>query len=103
MKKTFIILSVLLAAIACAPKDAQTLNVVPHPNEVTVKSGEFCVAGADVAYSAGCDELTQNLINAFAQQLTLVTGVESAVTEGKAGSGGYQTAGIPCRNTSAHH
>ena len=87
MKKTLIILSVLLAAVACAPKDVQTINVVPYPNEVNVKSGEFCVAGAEVAYSAACDELTKNLVDAFAQQLTLVTGVESKVTEGKAASG----------------
>ena len=87
MKKTLIILSVLLVAIACAPKDVQTINVVPYPNEVNVKSGEFCVVGADVTYSAACDELTKNLVNAFAQQLTLVTGVESKVTEGKAAAG----------------
>ena len=87
MKKTLILLSVLLVAIACAPKDIQTINVVPYPNEVNVKSGEFCVVGADVTYSAACDELTKNLVNAFAQQLTLVTGVESKVTEGKAAAG----------------
>ena len=87
MKKNLILLSILLAAIACAPKDVQTINVVPYPNEVNVKSGEFCVVGADMAYSATCDELTKNLVNAFAQQLTLVTGVESEVTEGKTADG----------------
>ena len=81
MKKTLIILSVLLAAASCAPKDVQTINVVPYPNEVTVKSGEFCVAGADVKYDAAADERTKALIDAFAQQLSLVTGVESAVSE----------------------
>ena len=87
MKKTLIILSVLLAAVACAPKDAQTLSVVPYPNEVTVKAGEFCVAGAPVRYEAANDDYSKALFNSFAEQLTLVTGVESAVYEGKAGNG----------------
>ena len=87
MKKTLIILSVLLAAVACAPKDVQTINVVPYPNEVQVKSGAFCVAGADVRYDAAADEMTKALLNAFAQQLSLVTGTESAVYEGEAGAG----------------
>ena len=81
MKKTLIILSVLLAAAACAPKNLQTINVVPYPNEVQIKSGEFCVAGADVKYDAAADERTKSLIDAFTQQLSLVTGVESAVSE----------------------
>ena len=81
MKKTFIILSVLLAAAACAPKNVQTINVVPCPNEVQVKPGGFCVAGADVKYDAAADERTKSLIDAFTQQLSLVTGVESAVSE----------------------
>ena len=81
MKKTLIILSVLLAAAACAPKNVQTINVVPYPNEVQIKSGEFCVAGADVKYDATADERTKALIEAFAQQLSLVTGAESAVSE----------------------
>ena len=87
MKKILIILSVLLAATACAPKDVQTINVVPYPNEVQVKSGAFCVAGADVRYDAAADEMTKTLLNAFAQQLSLVTGTESAVYEGEAGAG----------------
>ena len=81
MKKTLIILSVLLAAAACAPKNIQTINVVPYPNEVEVKSGEFCVAGAGFKYDTAADERTKALIDAFAQQLSLVTGVESAVSE----------------------
>ena len=87
MKKTLIILSVLLAAAACAPKNVQTINVVPYPNEVAVKSGEFSIAGADVRYGTACDEKTKSILNAFAQQLTLVTGAESKVYEGEAGPG----------------
>ena len=87
MKKTLIILSVLLAAVACAPKDVQTLNVVPYPNEVQFKSGEFCIAGADVRYDAASDDKTKAMINAFAQQLSLVTGTESTVYEGEPGVG----------------
>lgn len=87
MKKILIALSVLLAAASCAHKDVQTINVVPYPNEVQVKSGTFCVAGADVRYDAAADERTKALVDAFAQQLSLVTGVESAVYEGGNGNG----------------
>ena len=81
MKKTFIILSVLLAAAACAPKNVQTINVVPYPNEVQIKSGELCVIGAGIRHDAAVDARTKALIDAFAQQLSLVTGVESAVSD----------------------
>ena len=97
MKKTIIILSVLLAAAACTPKDAQTISVVPYPNELHVKTGEFCAAGADIRYDIAADERTKAMLNAFAQQLSLVTGNESVVYEGGTGTGFsfIMTAGMP--------
>ena len=82
MKKTLIILSVLIAAAACAPKDVQTINVVPYPNEVQVKNGNFDVKGAGFTIGEGLDERSVAVIEKFAQQLSLVTGAESAVNGG---------------------
>ncbi len=82
MKKTLILLSVLIAAAACAPKDVQTINVVPYPNEVQVKNGSFDVKGAGFTIGEGLDERSVAVIEKFAQQLSLVTGAESAVNGG---------------------
>ena len=71
MKKTLIILSVLIAAAACAPKDVQTINVVPYPNEVQVKNGSFDVKGAGFTIGEGLDERSVAVIEKFAQQLSL--------------------------------
>ena len=87
MKRFLIALSVLLAAAACAPKNVQTINVVPYPNEVQVSSGTFCVAGASVRYGTAVDERTKALLDSFAHQLSLVTGTESTIYEGEAGDG----------------
>ena len=82
MKKTFIILSVLIAAISCAPKDVQTINVVPYPNEVEVKGGTFDVKGSGFSIGEGLDERSKAVVEKFAQQLSLVTGTECAVNGG---------------------
>jgi len=87
MKKIFILMSVLVAAIACCRQNVQTINVVPYPNEVQVNNGSCRIAGAEVTYSPEVDGYTKDLLEAFAQQLTLVTGVESKTKEGKAGKG----------------
>jgi hypothetical protein len=47
MKKTLILLSLIFAAISCAPKDVQTLSVVPYPNDVKIKAGTFDIIGAE--------------------------------------------------------
>ena len=87
MKKTLILLSVIAAVMACAPKEVQTISVVPYPNEVQMKDGRFEIAGADVIYDAAADERSKALFNSFAEQLSLVTGMESAAAEAAGGNG----------------
>ena len=81
MKKSLLFLTAALV-IACAPQPRQAgvLNVIPYPNDVVTGEGQFNVAGASVAYDANLDQATANIINAFAAQLSKVTGVESAVS-----------------------
>ena len=88
MKKTLLLFTVALV-IACAPQPRQAgvLNVIPYPNDVVTGEGQFNVAGASVAYDENLDQATANIINAFAAQLSKVTGVESAVSAGSQDAG----------------
>lgn len=87
MKKTLFIAAFAAVMLSCSPAGETTINVVPYPNEVEVKSGTFDAAGAAFHHSEGLCEGTIDLMNAFAQQLSLVSGKESSVTAGKAGDG----------------
>lgn len=79
MKHFYILAAALLCLCSCAKE--QDVKLIPYPNEVSVKSGEFVAAGADINYDIE-DELTVNAINAFAQQLGFVSGKESSVNPG---------------------
>lgn len=87
MKKILILLSAVITAVSCNHENRACLDVVPYPNEVQIKSGEFNVAGADVRYGLAVDDRTKALLNGFAQHLSLVTGSVSDVYEGIPGNG----------------
>ena len=72
---------------ACCEVPTDAISVVPYPNSVEVKCGEFEIKGAAFNYEAALDQRSKNIVQGFAQQLSLVTGVESAVTEGATISG----------------
>ena len=63
------------------------MNVVPYPNDVKMGEGFFNVKGAVVSYDAAMDAATVNIVNAFAQQISKVTGVKSSVRKGAADAG----------------
>ncbi len=87
MKKLMILTAVAAALISCSTAEVKTINVVPYPNEVTVKTGSFDICGADFHYDTKLDEATQNVIKSFACQLSLVTGQLSNATAGLSGKG----------------
>ena len=87
MKKLMILSAVAAALISCSTTEVKTINVVPYPNEVTVKTGSFDICGADFHYDTKLDEATQNVIKSFACQLSLVTGQLSNATAGLSGKG----------------
>ena len=78
MKKLLFLLSLAVAAVSCC-NDRNQINVVPYPNEVTMKCGSIDVEGAAFHLSAGLDDASKAYIEDFAKQLSLVSGVESAV------------------------
>ncbi|MDE5955749.1 MAG: beta-N-acetylhexosaminidase, partial [Bacteroidales bacterium] len=71
-----------MVATSCAETGKRAVEVVPYPNEVSVKAGYFEVAGADFYCCEGLDALTSDAIKAFAVKLGAVTGEESAVKDG---------------------
>ena len=83
--KKFSILS-LLAILFAFTATAQ-INVVPYPNDVQMKDGNFCIKGAKVSYDADMDAPTVDIVKNFAQTLTQVTGAKSSVRKGTAKSG----------------
>lgn len=78
MKRIFILLSIICAASSCCP-EKNTINVVPYPNDVTMKYGSIDVTGATFHISEVLDEASKAYIKEFADQLSLVSGVESAI------------------------
>lgn len=88
MKKIFLLLSVALAA-ACATetKEGNILNVVPYPNEVQMGEGVFDAKGAAVTYDQAIEAPAVNVITAFAEKLSVVSGVQNAVSAGTADNG----------------
>ena len=78
---------VLLASCAAQTRQGNVLDVVPYPNDVITGEGVFDAKGAAVTYGSSLDEASVNVIRAFAQKLSAVSGVESVAAEGKAQEG----------------
>lgn len=87
MKYLSILAIALFATIACCNHSKESISVVPYPNSVEVKCGQFDIKGAAFNYEAALDQRSKDLVNSFAQQLSLVSGIESKVTEGATISG----------------
>ena len=79
MKKTIILTAFAAVLAACAPASDNSINVVPYPNEVNIKSGSFDAAGAEFHYAPELDEASIKIIEGLAGQLSLVSGKNSTV------------------------
>ena len=86
MKKTLILASLLAAVVSCC-RVGGTINVIPYPNSVEMKCGNFAAAGAEFKCDPAMDEASKAVVEAFAQQLSLVSGKPSTVSEGSAKTG----------------
>ncbi len=87
MKKFISILVLGAIMTSCVCNKPSTINVVPYPNDVQMKCGTFETAGAPFHYQADLDDRSEAVIKGFASQLSLATGKESAVQEGKSCKG----------------
>ncbi len=87
MKKTFFLSAIAVILTACCPTDKTKIDVVPYPNSVEMKCGNFAAAGAEFKCDPAMDEASKAVVEAFAQQLSLVSGKPSTVSEGSAKTG----------------
>ena len=88
MKKILFFVTVWFA-VSCAttPVQKTAFDVIPHPNSVQVGEGVFNAAGAAVIYDESICQPAVDVINAFAQTLSAVSGVESTVSAGVSQTG----------------
>ncbi len=88
MKRIILTLAVVAVA-SCAQEVVKNdvLNVVPYPNDVQFGEGVFNAKGAAVTLDEVIEEPAADVIKAFAEKLSAVTTVESAVSIGAAESG----------------
>ena len=87
MKAIHFLLAAAFAVASCCNAEKNSIEVVPYPNEVEIKSGSFQADGAGFSYSAEIDEASKNIVTNFAGQLSLVSGKACNVTEGPAETG----------------
>ena len=89
MKKFLSALFALALAASCTSLDPKEygIDVVPYPNEVSLKAGSYKVAGAVFHYDGNMDALSVQAVTDFAARLSKVTGKQSIVSEGHSKTG----------------
>ena len=89
MKKFLSALFALALAASCTSLDPKEygIDVVPYPNEVSLKAGSYKVAGAVFHYDGNMDALSVQAVTDFADRLSRVTGQQSLVSEGHSRTG----------------
>lgn len=89
MKKFLSALFALALAASCTSLDPKEygIDVVPYPNEVSLKAGSYKVAGAVFHYDRNMDALSVQAVTDFADRLSKVTGKQSLVSEGHSRTG----------------
>ena len=89
MKKFLSALFALALAASCTSLDPKEygIDVVPYPNEVSLKAGSYKVAGAVFHYDGNMDALSVQAVTDFADRLSRATGKQSLVSEGHSRTG----------------
>ena len=89
MKKFLFALFALALAASCTSLDPKEygIDVVPYPNEVSLKAGSYKVAGAVFHYDGNMAALSVQAVTDFADRLSRVTGKQSLVSEGHSRTG----------------
>ena len=87
MKFHYLLAAVILLTAACSEKVDRTLDVVPYPNEVRLRSGSFDIAGVTFHLDENLPEYAVSAVADFARQLSKVTGKESAIVSGPSRTG----------------
>ena len=88
MKKTLILVAAAAIFASCCQTDKTTLDIVPYPNNVELKNGNFAAVGAEFHLDPAMDEASKAIVNAFAEQLALTSGTTCTMTD-VAGKNGF--------------
>lgn len=85
MKKLLTILTIFVSFLPCFAEGE--ISVIPYPNDIEMHEGCFNAEGASVRYDKKIDAQSVAVINQFASQLSLVTGVKVKVSKGVSDKG----------------
>ena len=90
MNRLFALCASGLLLASCAGKTG-SYELIPYPNHLTPRAGEFAAAGAAVACDERLDEASRAVVEEFAARLSEASGAESAVTyEALPAAGGFR-------------
>ncbi len=85
MKRTTLLLTLMLAVACSSPKQPQPFSVIPMPNDVTLSEGSFDLSGQDFYADASLDQASHKAIADFWDQLYKVSGKKSTLGSEEAG------------------
>lgn len=80
------IAAVLVLLAGCSTNENK-VNVIPCPDQVRVRCGDFEAAGADVFIDSGMDDESRAVVEKFVQALSSASGKTSLTTSDQRGSG----------------
>ena len=85
MKRTTLLLTLMLAVACSTEKQPQPFSVIPMPNDVTLSEGSFNLAGQDFYADAALDQASHKAIADFWDQLYRVSGKKSTLSSEETG------------------
>ncbi len=85
MKRTTLLLTLMLAVACSTEKQPQPFSVIPMPNDVTLSEGSFNLAGQDFYADAALDQASHKAIADFWDQLYQVSGKKSTLSSEETG------------------
>ncbi len=83
----FLLWPALMALMIACSTEKPSVEIVPYPNEISLKYGTFNAAGAYIHYDDSIDPASLNVISNFGCQLSTTCGKESKIIPGTAGKG----------------
>lgn len=87
MKRLLVILAAFAALLVVSCSESPKVTIVPYPNDITLGEGSFNAKGAPVTYDESLDEASVNVIKAFTQKLSFVSGAECPLSAGVSDKG----------------
>lgn len=81
-----VLLTSSITVASCCHDSADSISVIPYPNEVCINSGCFYAAGAAFYCDPDADSMSASVVNEFMERLSMASGKES-MASGTQGNG----------------